>query len=267
MAAPARPSSTVVLVRQVASADAWETYLVRRSAQSPVLADLWVFPGGTLRPDDRSPEVARLCVGFSPDRAHAALSRPPASPASTPEESLAYFVAAARELFEEAGVLLARLAISNAATRAPSTTLTELRGEVERGRPFAEALDEVGLELELERLIYYAHWITPEPIPVRFDTRFFLAELPEGQEAAPGPVELAEGVWITASEVLERNQSGTLALHFATLNHIRRLAPFGRLPELLEFTRTKQVHTVMPVALEREGRVLPRMPGELDGIW
>src|SRR5688500_3424609 len=103
MPVPARPSATVVLVRPAAGA--WETYLLRRSAQSPVLADLWVFPGGTVRADDASPESHGLFASDAPEAAHRALARAPGGPASTPAESLSYFVAAARELFEEAGAL------------------------------------------------------------------------------------------------------------------------------------------------------------------
>src|SRR5439155_25297200 len=101
MAVPARPASTVVLVRH--AGEGWETYLLRRSAQSPVLADLWVFPGGTLRADDLAPEAERLFGHGSAELSRALLSRGSDAPPPAPVESMAYFAAAARELFEEAG--------------------------------------------------------------------------------------------------------------------------------------------------------------------
>src|SRR5947207_3304377 len=105
MVAVPRPSATVVLVRPALSGSGgWETYLLRRSAASPVLADLWVFPGGTVRADDLAVESQELFPHDGPEAAHAALGRRPGGPAATPSDSLGYYIAAARELFEEAGV-------------------------------------------------------------------------------------------------------------------------------------------------------------------
>lgn len=263
MAVPARPASTVVLVRPAASREGgWETYLLRRSAQSPVLADLWVFPGGTLRTDDVAPESQRLFPSDSPDAAHAALTRAPGGPASTPAESLSYYVAAARELFEEAGVLP-----GNGNLDARSDQLTELRGAVERGGPFAEAAHVLGARFSLADVVYYAHWITPEALPRRFDTRFFLARMPEGQEATPSPFEMAEGIWIGVSTALERAKARDLSLHFATLNHLKRLEPFESIDELLAFAGSKPVVPVMPNTRDRDGRIVPFLPPELEGVW
>lgn len=258
MTAPARPAATVVLIRPQSSTG-WETYLLRRSAQSPVLADLWVFPGGTVRADDLGPEAERAAEPFSLRQAHAALSREPGVPAATPRESLGCFVAAARELFEEAGVLLGAFS--------DHEEHPELRRAVEQGRPFAEAVAELGARLALDRLIYYAHWTTPEAAPQRFDARFFITLLPEGQTATPSPFEMAEGIWITAAAALERSGAGELPLHFATLNHLRRLARCSRLDDLLEAARTKPVVPVMPHTREENGRIVPFLPPDLDGVW
>src|SRR6266542_1165803 len=106
MVALARLAATVVLVRpSPGGVGPWQTYLLCRSAQSPVLADSWVFPGGTLRPDDVAPESQQLFPNDSLQGAHTALYRSPGEPPATPTESLGFFVASARELFEEAGVL------------------------------------------------------------------------------------------------------------------------------------------------------------------
>lgn len=143
----------------------------------------------------------------------------------------------------------------------------ELRRAVEQGRPFAEAVAELGARLALDRLIYYAHWITPEAVAQRFDTRFFIAALPEGQTATPSPFEMAEGIWLTAPAALERSGAGELPLHFATFNHLRRLAPCSRMDELLETARTKPVVPVMPHTREENGRTVPFLPPDLDGVW
>lgn len=261
MPVPARPSATVVLVRPAPSAGRWETYLLRRSAQSPVLADLWVFPGGTVRADDMAPESQELFAESSPEAAHRALAREPGRPAATPVESLGFFVAAARELFEESGVLL-----GNGPNRGGDAS-ADLRATVERGRPFCEAARELGARFSLDDFVYYAHWITPEAIPQRFDTRFFLARMPDGQEATPSRFEMAEGIWVDVATALERARAKDLSLHFATLNHLRRLAPFEGIDELFAFARGKPVVPVMPNTRVNDGRVVPSLPPELDGVW
>jgi 8-oxo-dGTP pyrophosphatase MutT (NUDIX family) len=257
---PPRPSATVVLVRPV-PAGGWETYLLRRSAQSPVLADLWVFPGGTVRAGDAWAESHGLFGDSAPDAAHQALDRPPGGPAATPGESLGYFVAAARELFEEAGVLPGNEAEQE------SGRLAELRLEVERGGPFHEAARELGARFSLDDFVYYAHWITPEALRARFDTRFFLACVPEHQEASPSTFEMAEGIWVDVATALERSKGRELSLHFATLNHLRRLAPYHGIDELLAFARRKPVVPVMPNTREADGRIIPFLPPELEGVW
>ncbi len=260
MAVPARPASTVVLVRP--AEQGWETYLLRRSAQSPLLADLWVFPGGTLRADDLGPEAERLFGPRSAELARALLSRDTGAPPPAPVESLAYFAAAARELFEEAGVLPGA-----GAAWPTSEELAELRTAVERGRAFHEVATELGASLSLDHFVYYAHWTTPEALPQRFDTRFFLARMPDDEEATPSPYEMAEGVWIGVGAALERAKARELPLHFATVNHLRRLAPFNDVDELFAFARHKPVVPVMPNTRETNGRVVPFLPSELEGVW
>jgi 8-oxo-dGTP pyrophosphatase MutT (NUDIX family) len=269
MAVAPRPSATVVLVRPGKGDGAsWETYLLRRSAQSPVLADMWVFPGGTVREDDRTLSGAAIRSTFGAEAAHAALSRPPDSPAETPRESLAYFVAAARELIEEAGVVL-----TESPNRWPprdaglQAEFAAQRQQLESGAPLQTLTEATGAVLALEQLTYYARWITPEALPQRFDARFFVARLPAGQEASPSPYEMADGLWIGASEALERARAGTLSLHFATLNHLRRLAPYRDVEELFAFASSKAVVPVMPSTREKDGRLIPFLPPEIEGVW
>ncbi len=269
MTSQPRLSATVVLVRPGRfAADPWETYLLRRSAQSPVLADNWVFPGGTLRSDDFEPSVASLCPTLTWDEAHAVFSRPPDVPPPTSRESYAHFVAAARELIEEAGVILTgredaaltRVAIAD-------QQFAARRAALERGQPLIELLRAMGAHLALDQLVYYAHWITPEALPQRFDTRFFLARLPEGHEASPSPFEMVEGLWISAQEALARAKAGSLSLHFATMSHLRRLAPYRSIEELFAFARGKHVVPVMPHTREKEGTIIPFLAPEIEGAW
>lgn len=264
-----RPSATVVLVRPgQRRSDPWQTYLLRRSARSPVLAEMWVFPGGTVRVDDLEPAMQQVAPTLDPLTAHTILSRPVDVPPPTPAQSFAHFVAAVRELIEEAGVVLV-----NPDGSAPSNCqeaaerLAAQRTALERGLPLARAAHDAGIALALDRLTYYAHWITPEALPQRFDTRFFLAQLPDAQEATPSPFEMAEGQWLSVDEALDRSQAGSLALHFATAAHLRRLAPYRTLDELFAFAARKPIVPVMPSTREHNGRLIPFLPPDLEGTW
>jgi 8-oxo-dGTP pyrophosphatase MutT (NUDIX family) len=268
MAVTPKLSATVVLVRPgSADSDPWETYLLRRGSASPVLADMWVFPGGTLREDDLAAAAEGGEDAFGPSYAHGVFSRAPDVAPATPVESFAHFIAAERELIEEAGIVL-----TSAGKRWPPPSFqperfASQREELEKGRRLGDFMKETGIAIAPERLTYYAHWITPEAIPQRFDTRFFLARLPDGQEATPSPYEMAEGLWISASDALERAKAGTLSLHFATLNHLKRLAPFRTIEELLAFAATKPVLPVMPETRENDGRPVPFLSPEIEGNW
>lgn len=253
-----RPSSTVVLVRR--SGSGWKTYLMRRSAESAAFASLWVFPGGTIRADDLRLAEHEEHTSLLAAEAHQALARPPDVAPQAPEESLAYFACAARELFEEAGVLLARPLPS-------ASQLSDLRTKVQLGLPLNEAANELRVALALDELTFYAHWITPLAAPARFDTRFFLAALPEGQEATPDGTEVLDGRWISPKDAISESRAGRLPLHFATLNHLKRLGPHATYAELTAFARDKPIAPVLPNWHDKDGRIIPSLPPELEGVW
>jgi len=222
----------------------------------------WVFAGGTMRADDLGPEASTLAPQFSPHQARQLLDRPP-DVAPSPNQSLAYLIAAARELFEEAGVLLTNCGALHQGAR----HLHSVRDSLERGRPFPEVAAELGIELALDQLIYYAHWITPESIPQRYDTRFFIAMMPADQKASPSLSEMSDGRWLTAREALAARSNGEMPMHFSTASHVRRLARWATLGELLEFARTKPVLTVLPPTRKVESQTVPYLPPEIDDEW
>ncbi|HEY3115984.1 MAG TPA: hypothetical protein VGK54_04515 [Chloroflexota bacterium] len=233
---------------------------MRRSAESTTFASLWVFPGGTIRTDDLKLAEHEEHTSLSAAAAHLALARTPDVPPEAPEESLAYFVCAARELFEEAGVLLTR-------PLPAASQLADLRTRVQSGLSLATAAEELGAALALDELTFYGHWITPLPAPARFDTRFFLALLPEGQEATPDAHEVLDGQWLSPDQALAEGRAGRLPLHFATLNHLKRLGPYPTCGELLAFARAKPIAPVLPNWREENGRIIPSLPLELQDAW
>lgn len=187
------------------------------------------------------------------------------TPAPSPDDSLAYFVCAARELLEETGVVLFTSDIPGGADKASLKFDGPLRYQPLSA--IAASLSGEGFRLALDQLVYYAHWITPEALPQRFDTRFFLSVLPPYQFPRPDGWELVDAVWIEPAEAIERTRAGTLTPHFATLQHLKRMAPYATLDELLEFARAKPVIPVLPPTREENGRHVPMIPSEIDGIW
>jgi 8-oxo-dGTP pyrophosphatase MutT (NUDIX family) len=193
----ARPSSTVVLAREAAGAP--ELLLVRRHERS-AFGGAHAFPGGVL--EDSDSRVVDHCMGVTASEADALLKV---------GGGLAYFSAAARELFEESGVLLAA---------------------VRRRGSFVADND---VQLHCGALHYFSFWITPEALPKRFSTRFFLAAMPDDQEAAHCGGELTDSCWLSADEALAAHRDGAIMLHFPTIKTLQALAGRRTLDELLEW--------------------------------
>lgn len=274
---PARPrhASTVVLIRDAAphhtGAADYEIFMVRRTVTSEFAPDVYVFPGGTLRPDDLRPKTEELCTGITEQQAHGILARAEEGPMATPQESRALWVAAIRELFEESGVLLAYRPDGSLAEFSPTEAarLSAYRDPVQQKKmSILDVAAKEGLRLALDQLHFYAHWITPESSPVRFDTRFFLALMPRGQRAFHDHMESTDQVWISPAEAMARYQDGSIPLVFPTRVHLLRLAAYPTKDSVLQFVRTKKVKTVMPTAswgtAGFEGIV---MPPEAEECW
>ncbi len=230
-AATPRPASTVVLVRPAgggASGRACEVYLLRRADTLRFAPGYHVFPGGAVDPGDGSPEALALLDG--PLAATGGASADGVTPA--------HVVSALRECFEEAGVLLARDAAGRPAHADPgrAARLAAARGagEGQGGTvPFLELLAREGLRLDGGALRYFGHWVTPPWSPIRFDTRFFLAWLPEGAEALACGRESAGGAWWTPAAALAAHAGGAgMALMMPTRTTLRFLAQFHSSEEL-----------------------------------
>ncbi|MGE5526950.1 MAG: NUDIX hydrolase, partial [Rhodospirillaceae bacterium] len=164
------PAATVILVRDVDNR--LQVLMLQRNHQSGFMPGMFLFPGGALDPEDAAAEVRNLCCGLDEAQATASLG--------AAGGALAYWAAAIRECFEEAGMLLAydragelvRLNDDGVRRR-----YAAYRAEVNAGtRPFLDVLRNEALMLAADRLVYFSHWITPVGAPRRYDTRFFVAE-------------------------------------------------------------------------------------------
>lgn len=242
-----RPAATVIVMRDGADGRP-ETFMVRRDPNARFAADAFVFPGGTLQEDDWLPDGEPPCSGLARAEAHRRLTDRGGDPPESPGESLGLHVAAVRELFEEAGILLARhLDGADGSVLSPEACeiLAKIRPSIQaRQRSLASVAAELRLELAPEELIYFSHWITPESSPRRFDTRFFMIEDRPGQTASHCGVETVDGVWITPSEALRRFDAGEITLVSVTVDHLRVLRHYASTADLLTFARSKPIRSV-----------------------
>jgi 8-oxo-dGTP pyrophosphatase MutT (NUDIX family) len=242
-----RPAATVIVIRDGRDGRP-ETFMVRRDPRSRFAADAFVFPGGTVQDDDHLPGGTPPCSGLSRTEAHRRLTERGGDPPADLGESVGLHIAAVRELFEEAGLLLARYAQAGASaelSRETCAQLAEHRPDVQRGRrTLSDVVDSLGLELVPEELVYFSHWITPESSPRRFDTRFFMIEDRPGQTASHCGVETVDGLWIAPSEALRNFEAGEITLVSVTVDHLRVLDTFQSAAELLACARSKPIRSV-----------------------
>ncbi|MGL6235064.1 MAG: NUDIX hydrolase [Segniliparus sp.] len=234
---PAHPkdAASVVLVRQGGSGV--EVFLIRRVPQMAFAPGFTVFPGGGVDEQDRSAETT--CPEHWPARFQ-----------DTPGQVAALGRAAARELFEECGVLLARGASALDGGRAYAA-----RGRIDaKELTFGGFLGHEGLSIDFELLRPLAHWITPVSEPRRFDTRFFLAVLPEGQEADGHTTESAQSVWRSPAEALDPTSAQPCLLLPPTWSLLRWLASHETVAGVVEEldARREPIPSVMPAAAASE---------------
>jgi 8-oxo-dGTP pyrophosphatase MutT (NUDIX family) len=284
-----QPAATVMLVR---GADGrpdgpLEVLMLRRHPESVFAADAWVFPGG--RVDDGDGTGAPIGPGPSDADASAALG--------LPSGGRAYWVAAARECFEEAGILLARhrdtgdwlVPAALGGSRRPrrgdtphppgqwnAARLARYRRDVHAGViSLGAVLEAEGLVLDLSGVHYVSHWITPPGRTARrFDTRFFVAEVPPDQVASHDATETVESVWTGPAEALARGAAGDITLLIPTIANLEALARFSSVADLVAAARA--IGSV-PVAAPRFrgdpsvpagvlAPVAPAAPGKPTGV-
>jgi 8-oxo-dGTP pyrophosphatase MutT (NUDIX family) len=240
------PAATVILLRDSAAGP--EVLLLERHAKSEFLPDAYVFPGGRVDAEDHA--LAARVAGVSGQQASAALRT------VAPELALGFFVAAIRETFEESGLLLARRRGSPQLLDAASAAaLARHRLDVQSGeRSFRELVLAEDLVLAADLLAAHAHWITPEDSPRRFDTIFFAAETPPGQEALHDGVELTSHVWIRPEQGLSEYRAGRRQMILPTWANLETLLGFERAADAIEASRRRALVPILPVLRERDGK-------------
>jgi 8-oxo-dGTP pyrophosphatase MutT (NUDIX family) len=233
------PSATILMLRD--GRDGLEVFMVVRHHQIDFASGALVFPGGKADPQDFDPGLIDYLDGAASDDAMRAIQ-----------------VSAIREAFEECGILLAREPghdglISGARLAALEPYRTSLHNG-ETG--LVEFVRKEHLHLACDRLVHFAHWVTPEMMPKRFDTHFFLAEAPSDHLAVHDGKESVDSVWVRPGDVLEQAAAGTRTVIFPTLRNVEKLATFPTVADALSAAAASAVVRVLPWIERRD-----------DGAW
>lgn len=229
-AVPTRDGATVMLVRDGNHTDRpLEVFMLRRHPRT-AFGSVHVFPGGVVDAADHTTDLELLCPGLTDTDASARLG--------VPSGGRAFWVAAIRESFEEAGVLLAR-GVDGEPVRFDHHPDVQARFEEHRRavhagtRSLLEVLRAEELVLSVDQVRYFSHWITPEGEPKRFDTRFFLARAPKGQAYAHDDEELIGSEWVRPADALTRHRTGDFAMIGPTIRSLQDIGRFATSDELL----------------------------------
>jgi 8-oxo-dGTP pyrophosphatase MutT (NUDIX family) len=253
-----RPASTVVLARP--SARGFEVFLVRRQDSVAFMGGAHVFPGGRVDQGDYTVDAEQWCDGSA--EAAARLDE------RDHDGALAFHVAAVRELFEEASVLLARDGAGEVVSiRGDAQERFDVyRRDLASGKlPLREVAARENLRLALDRLAVFAHWITPDIETRRFDTYFFFALAPPGQDAAHDAAETSDGIWVTPAEATERCLRGEIALPPPTWTTLRALALCRDVNAAWQWARTQRLPRIQPRVLEHgDGTREIVLPGDSE---
>jgi 8-oxo-dGTP pyrophosphatase MutT (NUDIX family) len=248
----AKPASTVVLARD--GVNGLEVFLVQRHGSMGFMGGMHVFPGG------------KVCDADSSPRAHARFADIARAPTHeiwgddvTREQALARAVAALRETFEEAGVL-----VCAADARFQTQRADELRAALHAGADFAALLEGAGIALELAQLQPLSRWITPAGERTRFDTSFYVARAPFGQQAEHDRKESVAADWFTPDGALEANQTGRIRLAPPTALTLEQLRDCLTVDAALARAASRRPPTVLPIIRALGPEVVILYPGDPD---
>lgn len=237
-------ASTVLLLRDD---DGLEVFMLERHIESDFVGGAYVFPGGKV---DDADSVTERWQGIDVNDASEHL-------ACDPDRALALYVAAVRETFEEAGVLLAkRDGRPVTADFLARSDVAEFRHRMaSRGEKldWRSWLEENDLVLDLGALNWWSWWVTPEGMPKRFDTRFFVAQVPAGQQAEHDGTEATDSRWVSPTEALAANSRGEVQIILPTRRNLVDLGQFPTVEAVLRDARGRNPSRIMPRIVPYDG--------------
>ncbi|HLK13079.1 MAG TPA: hypothetical protein VKW76_17010 [Candidatus Binatia bacterium] len=243
MSTPPLPSSTVILLRDEPAGDGPFSVLMLERHGSITFPGAHAFPGGIAEAGDDDTPGAVLPAGQR---------WAPAEEGDAPPAALRYWVTAVRELFEEVGILLAYESGRPLGGRLRAQ-VGALRARLHAGEPFGRLLAEAGLTPATDMLFYFARWTTPRVNPRRFDTRFLVGRVPEGQEPVSDGTETVSCAWFTPRAALAAYEAGRIQLIPPTVRTLDDLARFASLDAVLADARERVVRAACPEIVQDGG--------------
>ncbi len=230
---PLRDAASVLLVR----GEPLEVMMVRRTARAS-FASSYVFPGGVVEAGDGDEDWLPHLIGAEGLSAVERAAR----------------IAGCRETFEETAILLATAPGSAARERTPCPTTL----------PFLQLLIDRGLQLDLTRLVPFAHWLTPPGMPRRFDTRFYIAIAPADQAGSSDGTEITDIMWDRPAVCIDEALSGSRNLFFPTLANLERLSETETVGAALRRASERPLSIVSPTIKEQNGEKIIVLPDGSD---
>ncbi len=244
-----RDAATVLLLRDAPGG--FEVFMVKRSGLSDVLGEAHVFPGGKIDAADSSAAMMAQVEGVDTlDTAALGEDMPHARAAGM-------YVAAARETFEEAGVLLVR-----GAAAVSAQALSAARDRLNAKEPFAEVLAALNLKLDANALAPWVRWVTPTLLARRFDARFFLALAPADQTAVHDDYEATHSEWLTPAEAVARWSRNEIMLAPPTYMSLQHLARFDSIAAAFADARARRPPVIQPFGFDLDGVRTLALPGD-----
>jgi len=238
--AEVKPAATILLLRDDPE---FEVLMVKRHHQIDFASGALVFPGGKSHAGDHDEAWSDHAVGWEGFDA----------------EQRGLRVAAIREVFEEAGILLAKR--RDGRPIGGEAFPMEVRQAVDAGTtPFLDVVRGLDAQLDLDALTVFARWITPVVVPKRFDTWFYLVKAPEDQLAACDGRETVDAEWIRPSEALRLGEAGERTVIFPTRMNLRLLAEASHAQDAVARARARTLVTVQPDVQMRDGRRVLVLP-------
>ncbi|MEM7116030.1 MAG: NUDIX domain-containing protein [Chloroflexota bacterium] len=239
-----KPSATILLLRD--GDDGLEVFMVVRHHKIDFASGALVFPGGKVDPQDRWPDMRSFCDGVD----------------DIDDESLSIRIAAIREVFEECGILLARKEGQDVLLDAEQLgPLETYRDRLQKNEVDMQSfVSQENLRLACDQLHHFAHWISPEMLPKRYDTHFYLVQTPTDQVGLHDGYESVDSVWITPQTALREAEEGKRIVVFPTRLNLEKLGKSRTTKEALQHLNGSPVYAVMPTLLRKGINVYLTIP-------